>query len=42
VRSVRVWFEKDTVGVDSLVSMDSVWIAHWRLVDELADLYTIP
>jgi hypothetical protein len=32
VTHVRVWFEKDTVAVDSMASMDSVWIADWGFV----------
>jgi hypothetical protein len=32
VTHVRVWFEKDTTGVDSLASMDSIWIADWGFV----------
>jgi len=32
VTHVRVWFEKDSTGVDSLASMDSVWIANWGFV----------
>ncbi|MEW5795494.1 MAG: cell surface protein SprA [Candidatus Zixiibacteriota bacterium] len=32
VTHVRVWFEQDTTGVDSLASMDSIWIADWGFV----------
>lgn len=32
VTHARVWFEKDTVGMDSLVNMDSVVIADWGFV----------
>jgi hypothetical protein len=31
---VRVWFEQPEYATDSLVDMDSVWIADWRLVAE--------
>jgi len=32
VTHVRVWFEKDVAGADSLTAMDSVWIADWGFV----------
>jgi hypothetical protein len=32
VTHVRVWFEKDSTEVDSLASMDSIWIADWGFV----------
>lgn len=32
IDQVRVWFEQDAPGVDSLENMDSIWIADWGFV----------
>ena len=32
VDHVRIWFEQDTPGVDSMEAMDSIWIADWGFV----------